>query len=147
MEVLNEALRFEDLPADDRAAFLGTPTRLLIKAGQRLLRFATDGQSHALGAWWITQQTYELLTLRAERLGTSVEVLARSKLAVQHEWNTRMNRLYIGTLFCDVYGFEGLAIYQRLFRENSKVLLPGNFSQVWVGNLSPGQIRIAACDL
>jgi len=134
---LNEDFDFDrDTPPNVRASFRMPPSPVLLKEGAKLYRFVTMGHNETIAGFWTPDDAYQKLAGWARQLGMPVQHLARSLLAVTIQWNPKMNGLSIVELRCDAYGLLGPAKYQRLEKDNPKVLLIGNVDQVWVPNLS-----------
>ena len=157
--LLNQNLRFTDLPADHQAAFSGRAAKkMMLKAGQKFYKF-TDaslirpprepGDKPSVSPWWsavepIVENDTGLQTLldRAESLGVSPDTFARARNAVTKQWNS-MCGLVVMELLVPAYGFVGGVAHQLVDNrdEFKNVMFIGGAIQVYIASLTPSQVR------
>jgi hypothetical protein len=137
MAVLNETFVFErDASPDDRRAFRGAPTRQLLPVGAKLYRFVTPTNNEILkGRWWYSKETFRRILQLAATSGSSVSDTVRSRLAITKDWNPTLDWMCQVQLTKPVYAWCGATQYQPLSTASRKVLLPGNFEQIYLPNL------------
>ncbi|MDQ3258246.1 MAG: hypothetical protein M3R15_30905 [Acidobacteriota bacterium] len=140
MAILNDDFDFnKHATANDKQAFRHPPRRELLILGTKLYRFVTPTNNEVLvGRWWYPKATYDKVLHLANVTGCSIPDTARSRLAVTIEWNPAMNWLCIIMLTKSVYAWCGPVQYQPLTEQDRKVLLPGNFDQIYLPNLAGG---------
>lgn len=142
--ILNDGYVFaRDASPGDQAAFVGTPSRELFRAGTRLYRLVTPSLNEILMArWWFPKESWDRLLVLVRKTGCTVQEAVRSRLAVTREWNPQMSQLCIVRLEVDAYGWIGKTKHQPATGSDRDVLLLGGFDQAFVPNLgssgSPG---------
>ncbi len=106
METYNASstLTFEAL-----SCFTKAPIRIVLRAGENLYRFVTivsppfKGNEIFSSPWWIPSETYQQITKTAHRTNKPIVDVARSRLAVETDWNPHMDWLTILELKKPVY--------------------------------------------
>ena len=157
--ILNQDLKFIDLPANHQAAFSGRRARkMLLQAGQQFYKF-TDAtlvrpprkpdEQPSISPWWsavepISETDTGLQTLldRAESVGVSPATFARARNAVTKQWNS-MSGLIVMQLLVPAYGFIGGVAHQPIDNrdEFKNVMFIGGAIQVYIASLVPSQVR------
>jgi hypothetical protein len=148
-KILNDDVDFSRVPEGVRRAFLGPATKTLFKTDATIYRVISikdvenrDGTKTGNGLfespWWISQETFRIITTRARRTGRSLRAVARSGLAVQREWNPHMDWMLIARMKDPAYGWVGRAKAQLEFRDDPQVWLIGGLPQIWLPGLAGG---------
>ncbi len=128
-----------------REKFLGEPTHVTLKPGERLYKFVSIPIVRARileSPWWIRQSDFDDLQLRAKRLPKSVAELARSQMAIAMEWNPGMDTVYVIVLAANADGWEGRARWQPVSTADRGVLFTGGGMQLAVPGLTWQQIGV-----
>jgi hypothetical protein len=97
----------------------------------------------AITEWWAAGEAL-LSTVkdRCRKLGVSIDIYARARLAVDKDWGNIMDHLLTARLTQNVYGFSGQAKYQPLhgkIRDNNVFLIGGD-EQLCIPNLTSQHI-------
>jgi hypothetical protein len=132
-------------PENLRRAFLGEPTYVPLQPGEHLYKFVSLPivRDRILESpWWVRQKTFDELQLRARRLQKPVAELARSQMAIAHQWNPGMETLYIIVLSARADGWEGRARSQLVSTSDRTVLFIGGGTQLAVAGLTWTQIGV-----
>lgn len=130
-------------PESLRKAFLGEPTYVQLRPGEHLYKFVSIPivrQRILESPWWIRQQTFDDLQVRARRLQKPVSELARSQMAITHQWNPGMETLYIVVLVANADAWEGRARSQPVSLFDRTVAFTGGGTQLAVAGLTWRQI-------
>ncbi len=130
-------------PERCRAAFLTMPTPVTLVKGEHLYKFVSiPVVRHRIleSPWWIRQQAFDDLQMRASRLGKPMADLVRSQMAIATEWNPGMDTMYVVVLATSVQAWEGSARSQRLSTPDPQVRFTGGGQQVCVPDLTWEQI-------
>jgi hypothetical protein len=130
-------------PAHFRATFLEEPQHVELPAGERLYKFVSiplDRHRILASPWWIRQQVFDDMQLRARRLQKPVSELARSQMAIKAEWNPGMDTMFIVVLSAKVDGWEGRARSQPLSNHSGNAVFTGGARQICVPSLTWQQI-------
>lgn len=134
-------------PDHFRSAFLGEPTYVELQPGERLYKFVSlPVVRHRVlqSPWWIRQQVFDDLRLRAGRLGRPVAELVRARLAIAMEWNPGMDVLWVVVLAAKADAWEGRARTQHVNVGDPSALFIGGGGQVCVPGLDWRQISMDA---
>jgi hypothetical protein len=145
--ILNADVDFSRVSPDIKDAFLGPPTKTLFKTDAKIYRFISikdvenaDGTKTGNGLfespWWVSQETFRMVTTRAHRTKKSLTTVARSGLAVQREWNPHMDWVLIARMKDPAYGWVGKTAAQREFKDDPHVWLIGGLPQIWLPRLA-----------
>ncbi len=115
MPILNEGITFDQLPANNRAPFVGRGTPRLFPVGWEFYKY-TKYPLAAVGPvspWWssvkpldVNDPGLEGSLQRAGRLGVDPQRFARARAAVTQQWNS-MDHLLRIRLVRPVYGLVG----------------------------------------
>jgi len=127
-----------------RAAFLGEPTSVDLRAGERLYKFVSVPfvrERILQSPWWIRQQTFELLQARARALGRPLEDLIRAHLAIMREWNPGIDAMWVVVLASSVPAWVGRARSQPVSLNGGNAAFMGGGDQVCVPDLDWRQIH------
>jgi len=122
-----------------RAAFIGEPTWVSLSPGERLYKFVSlpVARDRVLTSpWWIRQSAFDEMRRRAPHLGVRPADLARSRMAIAHEWNPGMDTVYIVALARQADGWEGRARSQPLTTASREVVFTGGGQQLCVPGLT-----------
>jgi hypothetical protein len=133
------------LPDRLKDAFLGPPTYTSLSPGERLYKMVSiPVVRHRVleSPWWIRQQAFDELRVRARRLRRPLSELVRAQMAVAHEWNPGMDVLWTVVLAAKADAWEGRARSQRVSTRDAQVLFIGGGSQTCVPGLDWRQIAI-----
>ena len=131
------------LPDHLQGAFIGTPVYVELPRGERLYKFVSlpvVRERVLRSPWWIRQQTFDLLRLRAQRLQRPLAEVVRSHMAIAMEWNPGMETMWIVVLAARVSAWEGRARTQRVSTASNQVAFLGGGHQVCVPDLTQGHI-------
>ena len=126
-------------PASFRTSFLDEPQYVELTPGDHLYKFVSIPiVRHRILAspWWIRQNAFDELQLRARRLQKPVSALARSLLAIAGEWNPGMDTIFIVVLSTTAEGWEGRARSQRVSTKDPSVVFTGGGQQLCVPALT-----------
>jgi hypothetical protein len=132
-------------PEHLRRAFLGEPKHVELLPGEHLYKFVSIPiVRHRIleSPWWIRQKTFDELQRRARGLQKSVAELARSQMAITHEWNPGMDTMFIVVLTAKVEGWEGRARSQPVSLTDRTVAFTGGGEQFAVAALTWQQIGV-----
>jgi len=145
--ILNHDIDFSRVSQKDRDAFSGPPTRQLFRTHDTIYRIVSirdveysdgsvSGNSLFDSPWWIPEQTFRQITMRAHRTGRSMVAVARTGLAVTHEFNPHMDWIAVVKIRNAAYGWVGKTAAQPEFKGDSHVLLMGGLDQIWLPGLA-----------
>jgi hypothetical protein len=149
--ILNHDVDFAQAPVHVHRAFLGPPARTLFQVHDVIYRIVSirdvhhpDGTVGGNGLfespWWMPQHSYRQITMRAFRTGRSMTAVARTGLAVTHEFNPHMDWIAVARMTSAAYGWVGRAAAMQEFENEPQVLLMGGLDQIWLPGLaSAGQ--------
>jgi hypothetical protein len=148
-KILNDEIDFSGVAQGVTDAFLGPPAKTLFQTDAKIYRFLSikdvenaDGTTTGNGLfespWWVSQETFRMVTTRAHRTSSSLSAVARTGLAVQREWNPHMDWILIARLKDPAYGWVGKTAAQREFRDDPHVWLIGGLPQIWLPGLAGG---------
>jgi hypothetical protein len=156
--ILNEGLRFDNVDASVRRAFLRPPEKLQLSPRTHLYKW-TDGPLNQVGRispWWSFVETTQLPSgamvdgfrvaeERANRIGRTHREFARSRAAISGQFHNHLSNLLVIELSVAVWGFAGQASGQPEFALNqpelANVFLIGGTYQVWVPGLTPMHVK------
>jgi hypothetical protein len=155
---LNQDLDPNRLEDTVRRAFLRTPEKVLLKAGERLYRWSgrplQDGGR--ISPWWsfvesrrlpsgVVADGFRVSEERARRIGSSHRQFAQRRAAISEEFGNAMTNLIVAQLINDAWALAGQASGQPEFakerRELQHVFLIGGACQVWIPNLSARDVQ------
>jgi hypothetical protein len=155
--ILNEGLRFADVDATVKRAFLGVPARILLLPAVRLYKWTSHPLIGGSGItpWWFFVKTTRLpggmvaegfrtSEERTARIGESHRDLARARAAISGQFHNTMKDLLVIQMKIQVWAFAGQASGQREFADDhhlQHVYLIGGAYQVWVPNLTSQDVR------
>ncbi len=155
MTVLNEGIRFSDLPEGDRRAFLRPPERRLFAHTKlyKLTSYPLEGP-RGITPWWsffervrlgdgTAVDGYKEAEEFAHRLQVSHQTYQRARSAVSNQFGNSMSNLLIIQLQVKAWGFAGIARGQREFSDEeikedpslANVYLIGGRVQAYIPNL------------
>lgn len=109
MPILNQNLKFKDLPADVRRAFHGEPENDLLVANKTLFRFSSHS---GISPWWSDARELSGLLLAAKASGRALSRYVRERTAVLRQWDPDMTYLIVARLNKPVYAFRGIISHQ-----------------------------------
>ena len=154
MAMLNQALEFNDIPADARLAFTEAKAeKVVLPAGTLLFRFS--GHSN-LSPWWSEVKYLPGVLLSAKLSKKNLYEYVRKTNAVLRKWDPNMSNLIIAKLNADVYSFRGSISPQNeaaVYMDNADVknykkrftkpvFFGGGNSQVYIKGLSDSSLSI-----
>jgi hypothetical protein len=128
-----------------RKAFIDDPTYVELMPGEHLYKFVSIPIVRARileSPWWIRQQTFDDLQIRARRLQKPLPELVRSQMAIAQQWNPGMDTLYVIVLAASADGWEGRARWQPVSLGDSTVMFTGGGQQLAVPGLTWQQIGV-----
>jgi hypothetical protein len=126
-------------PIHFRTTFLDEPRYVELSPGERLYKFVSIPivrQRVLASPWWIRQQAFDDLQIRARRLQKPMKDLVRSQLAIAGEWNPGMDTVFIAVLSAKVDAWEGRAHSQRVSTRDPSVVFTGGGLQLCVPELT-----------
>jgi hypothetical protein len=155
--ILNEDLRFADIDASVKRAFLRVPEKIFLAPHVRLYKWTNRALSDGvrITPWWSFVEStrfpsggiadgFRVSEERARRLGRSHREFARSRAAISDQFANTMVNLLVIQLSLPVWGFAGQASAQREFADDradlGHVFLIGGAHQVWVPGLTLGHV-------
>jgi hypothetical protein len=153
MAILNENEVLE--PGSPEAeTFAGTPTKVLLLKGTKLLKLSAYQPSNtnaggAVTPWWAAWDPtaegdwgYDGIRKMSGSLGVSEKEIARVAAAVSYDWND-LTRVWKIMLTEDVYGWHGrIGSQWRRQDQPGGLRFPGGNMQYYIPHLCPWHITV-----